>query len=231
MIDFDKYEVVMFDCYGTLIDWEAGILAALRPVMAVHGIDMSDDAVLESYARIEAAAEAGAYRPYALLLRSVMEQLGQRLGFEPDVTQLGALAASIKDWPPFPDTVASLKRLKTKYKLAIISNIDDGLFEGSAKQLRIPFDHVVTAQQAGAYKPSLDTFNFALDKIGVARDRVLHVAQSLYHDIAPARKLNLNNVWVNRRKHTVGWGATPASDARPDFEVASLGELVDRAGL
>jgi len=231
MIDFDNYEVVTFDCYGTLIDWEAGILAALRPVLAAHGVCMSDDVILENYARLEAAAEAGVYRPYALLLRSVMQQLGQQLGFKPGDTQLSALPQSIKDWPPFADTIASLERLKSKYQLAIISNIDDDLFEGSAKQLRVPFDQIVTAQQAGAYKPSLDTFNFALDKIGVARDRVLHVAQSLYHDIAPARELKLSNVWVNRRKHTAGWGATPASDATPDLEVASLGELADRAGL
>lgn len=229
MLDFDTYKVLTFDCYGTLVDWESGILAAVRPVLDRRGIPASDDAVLESYASVEAELEEGEYAPYAGLLRSVMAGLARRLGFEPSRDELGCIAESVKDWEPFADTVASLERLRTKYKLAIVSNIDDALLAHTARRLVVPFDFIITAQQAKAYKPSHAVFERALATIALPREQILHVAQSLYHDIAPARALGLSTVWVNRRRGLRGAGATPPADATADFEVPDLATLATRA--
>ena len=229
--DLDGFEILSFDCYGTLIDWEAGILAALAPVLARHGCEVPADDLLRAYAILETAAEGGPYRPYAAVLQEVVAGLGRRFGFAPTAGECDALAATIADWPPFPDTVAALGRLKTKYRLAVISNIDDDLFAGSARALGVGFDWVVTAQQVASYKPSLDNFRAALARFGSPADRVLHVAQSLFHDIAPARTLGLRTVWVNRRRGREGSGATPPATARPDLEVGDLAELAVLAGV
>ena len=231
MLDFDRYSVLTFDCYGTLIDWESGILAALRPVLDRHGVTAADDEVLERYAAIEAKLEAGEFAPYGRLLRSLMEELAVRFGFEPSRDEIGSLAESIPAWQPFPDTVASLERLKTKYKLAIVSNIEDSLFAHSARHLRVPFDFVVTAELARAYKPSHAVFERALDTIALPREQILHVAQSIYHDIVPARALGLSTVWVNRRHGLEGAGATPPAAGEPDVEVPDLATLARMAGV
>jgi 2-haloacid dehalogenase len=231
MLDFDSYEVLTFDCYGTLIDWESGILGALRPVLARHDIDMNDDALLETYAGIEAGLEAGEHVLYAELLRRLMRELAARLGFEATGAELDCISASIKDWQPFPDTIAALRKLKGMFKLAVVSNIDDDLFKKSAARLRVPFDWVITAEQAGSYKPSHKNFQLAFETIGFPRKRFLHVAQSLYHDIVPARELGVANVWVNRRKGRDGHGATHPASATPDLEVADLDELTKLIGL
>ncbi|MEE9271411.1 MAG: haloacid dehalogenase type II [Candidatus Krumholzibacteria bacterium] len=231
MLNFDRYHVLTFDCYGTLIDWESGILKAVRPVLETHGAGVDDQAILEMYAQMEAALEADEYMRYQLLVEEAMAGMGGSFGIDLADDERRAVVSSIKDWRPFPDTVAALKRLKKKYKLAIISNIDDHLFAASAVHLDVAFDWVVTAEQSGAYKPSPRMFEFALERIGQPKEAILHVAQSRYHDIAPARKLGLQTVWVNRRTGEKGPGATPPSDATPDLEVASLAELADAAGL
>ncbi len=231
MLNFDRYRVLTFDCYGTLIDWESGILKAVRPVLEKHGAGVDDQAILEMYAQMEAALESDEYMRYQLLVEDVMAGMGGSLGIDLTQDERRAVASSIKDWRPFADTVAALKRLKKKYKLAIISNIDDHLFAASAVHLDVAFDWVVTAEQSGAYKPSPRMFEFALERIGQPKEALLHGAQSRYHDIAPARKLGLQTVWVNRRTGEKGPGATPPSDATPDLEVASLAELADAAGL
>ena len=224
-------EILSFDCYGTLIDWEAGIRSALAPVLARHGRSAPDEELLEAFATLEAGAEQPPYRPYAAVLREVLDGLGRRLGFTPGEADRGALAASIEDWPPFPDTRGALLALRTKHRLAVISNIDDDLFAGTARTLGVEFDWVVTAQQVGSYKPSLEFFRQALARFGTPRERVLHVAQSLYHDIAPARSLGLSTVWVNRRHGRPGHGATPPSTVRPDIEVPDLRSLVSLLGV
>lgn len=140
---------------------------------------------------------------------------------------MDALPNSLQFWPPFPDTTEALLRLKARYKLAIISNVDDDLFAASARQLGVPFDHVITAQQVRSYKPSHNNFERALERVGVAREQVLHVAQSVYHDIVPARALGLSTVWVNRRRGLSGSGATLPAEGRPDLEVPDLKSLAD----
>jgi 2-haloacid dehalogenase len=226
MIDFNKYEVLSFDCYGTLIDWEIGILAALRPVFAAHNINLTDEQILNLYAEIELRAEEGKFAKYREVLRKVVGELGSRLGFVPSPPELDCLVDSLKNWRPFPDTVEALRALKKTFKLAIISNIDGDLFALSAKQLEVEFDWVITAEQAKSYKPSLHNFKFAVERIGVSPEKILHIAQSIYHDIIPAKILGLSTVWVNRREGKEGFGATPPARARPDLEVPDLKTLV-----
>jgi 2-haloacid dehalogenase len=230
MLDFDRFTYLTFDCYGTLIDWERGILAALRPVLDRHGITISDDAALELYGELESAAERGPYLPYRDLLSVVMEGFGERLGFTPTDDERVALASSVGDWPPFPDTVDALQSLAKRFQLVILSNIDDDLFALSARHLGVAFAAVVTAQQVGTYKPDPRNFRALLDRLDTAPDRVLHVAQSLFHDIAPAIALGLTTVWVNRRHDRPGSGATPPATARPDWEVPDLRTLAQQAG-
>jgi len=152
-------------------------------------------------------------------------------GFTPSEAELATFSQSVKDWPAFPDSARALGALKTKYQLAIISNIDDDLFAYSAQRLQVPFDWVITARQARSYKPSLNNFRVAFERMGVPQNRILHVAQSLFHDIAPAKALGLATVWVNRRHDKAGFGATPPAEARPDLEVPDLQTLAVRMGL
>jgi len=230
-LDYERFTLLTFDCYGTLIDWEQGILGAIRPVFHEHGIEADDEEILEAYALCEAKQEAGDYIRYEIVLSMVMAELSLRFGFDATPQEVKSLAGSIKNWQPFPDTIEALRKLKTKYKLAIVSNIDDSLFEATAKTLEVPFDWVVTAQQAGAYKPALRTFEYAFDTFQIPREQILHVAQSIYHDIVPARGLGVASAWVNRRHGREGSGATRPAHARPDVEVKSLLELTEQMGL
>ncbi|HYL81049.1 MAG TPA: haloacid dehalogenase type II [Candidatus Acidoferrum sp.] len=231
MLPWNDFEVLTFDCYGTLIDWEAGISAALGPMLATHHIKPLPDKLLELYGELETAAERGAYREYKIVLRVVLEGLGARLGFVPTAEELQRFSTSVKDWPAFPDSAMALQALQKKYRLAIVSNIDDDLFAFSAERLQVQFNWIITAQQAKSYKPSLNNFRLAFERIGVPQKRILHVAQSLFHDIAPANLLGLSTVWVNRRQNKAGPGATPPAHARPDLEVPDLGTLAAQIGL
>ena len=230
MLNFDDFQVLTFDCYGTLIDWESGIWQALLPVFANHRVEITTDRALELYGKLETEIERGEYREYKTVLRMVLEQLGSRLGFAPTELELAQFSASVKDWPAFPDSVRALQALKQKYKLAILSNIDDDLFAFSAQRLQVEFDWVITAQQAKSYKPSANNFRLALERIGLPQNKILHVAQSLYHDIAPAKALGLSTVWVNRRHDKPGYGATPAAQAQPDLEIPDLQTLAEMTG-
>ena len=224
MLDFRSYRVLSFDCYGTLIDWEGGILTSLNPLLARHGVSASDGELLKLYGELE--REGQGHQPfltYRKVLSRIVAGLGDRLGFRPTVEELGILADSMQRWRPFSDTVSALRSLKKQAKLAIISNVDRDLFEASSSMLGVDFDWVVTSEDVGEYKPSLRNFRTALGRMGVAKGKVLHVAQSLYHDVEPARALGLSTVWVNRS----GARSTPLRDVKPDVEVADLGELVE----
>ena len=227
MLDFDRYTYLTFDCYGTLIDWERGILNALRPLLARHGIARSDDQILELFGELESDAERPPYRSYRDVLATVVDGVGARLDFEPTAEERASLPASVADWPAFPDTVAALRDLAGRFKLAILSNVDDDLFAGSARRLEVDFAAVVTAQQVGSYKPDPRNFQALLARLDVPPERVLHVAQSLFHDIAPAKAIGLTAVWVDRRHDRPGFGATPAAAATPDLEVPDLRTLAD----
>lgn len=217
-----------FDCYGTLIDWETGITDALQPLCEKYGVICSNEQLLELYARCEAAEESDQYRPYRDILRLVTRRIATEFGFHATEREMETLEHSIRDWPPFADTVDALQRLKTQFRLVIVSNIDDDLFAGSAEKLRIPFDHVITAAQVKAYKPSTRVFEHVQRALNLSPDRWLHVAQSLYHDITPANALGLQSVWVNRWQGKDGAGATPPAEATPTLEVPDLKTLADR---
>ncbi|HWY20537.1 MAG TPA: haloacid dehalogenase type II [Candidatus Acidoferrum sp.] len=225
MLDFARFEVLTFDCYGTLISWEEGILRCLHRVLGAHGKDTDDATILRLYGDFEAKAEQGEYRRYREVLQSVVRQFGEQLGFAPTDQEANSLPESMKDWQPWPDTVNALRQLRSCFRLAIVSNVDDDLFAATLPQLGAEFDQIITAQQAGAYKPSLKIFELALSRIGTPAHRVLHVGQSLYHDVLPAQALGLATVWVNRPSARSGVGAVKAAEGRPDLEVASLAEL------
>ncbi len=229
MLDLTRFKVLTFDCYGTMIDWEGGIFAALRPILAAHGKELSDPALLALYAELEVAAEQGEYLRYRDVLQSVVRGFGQRLGFSPTDAEVRSLPESVATWNPFPDTVEALRKLSSRYQLAVMSNIDDDLFTASASKLEVAFSHVITAQQAGCYKPCMNIFRLAEEKIGVSRDRWLHVGQSIYHDVIPAQSLGLATVWVNRRSPRPGAGAAKAAAANPDLEVPDLQTLAKLA--
>jgi 2-haloacid dehalogenase len=230
-LDFTRFQVLTFDCYGTLIDWETGIFSALRPILAAHGKNLSDFELLELYSELEAETEQGEFRPYRQVLETVVRGFGERLGFHPTDAQVRSLPGSLANWPPFPDTVAALHRLHTRYKLAILSNVDDDLFAATARRLEVAFEHVITAQQARAYKPSMRIFELAEQRLGVPRSQWLHLGQSIHHDVIPAKSLGIASVWVNRASSRPGAGAAKAAAGTPDLEVADLKTLVRFAGL
>jgi 2-haloacid dehalogenase len=229
MLDFSRFKFITFDCYGTLIDWETGILSALRPLLETHGGKLGDPEVLQLYGELEANAEAGEYRPYRDVLREVVRSLGAQVGFEATAAEQDSLPDSIASWKPFPDTVNALKKLHSRFQLAIISNIDDDLFAMTAHKLGIDFDQVITASQAGAYKPSPTIFRLAQQKLGVSAQEWLHAGQSIYHDVIPAKSLGISTVWVNRPSLRPGVGAVREASGTPDIEVQSLQELADIA--
>ncbi|HVP42681.1 MAG TPA: haloacid dehalogenase type II [Terriglobales bacterium] len=228
-MDLSRFKLLSFDCYGTLIDWEAGILGALRPLLKQPGKELSDSEVLALYAELEAQEEAGEYKPYRKVLGKVVQRLGRRLGFSPSAADVGSLAESVAGWLPFPDTVDALQRLKKRYRLVILSNIDDDLFAATARHLHVPFDFVITAQQCRSYKPSLNNFRTMLERAGVGADAILHCAESRFHDVAPARQLGIATVWVNRHANRPGASASGQGTARPDLEVPDLKRLADLA--
>lgn len=231
MLNFDDFAVLTFDCYGTLIDWEAGIWQALSPVFSNHNVVIGREQALEGYAALESEIERGTYVEYKQVLRRVLEGLSAQLGFTPTVTELQHFSESVRDWPAFPDSSAALHALQRKYKLAILSNIDDDLFAFSARRLQVTFDFIITAQQARSYKPALNNFQIAFQRIGLPPAKILHVAQSLFHDHVPAKSLGLATVWVNRRHGQDGSGATPPAEATPDLEVPDLETLAKTIGL
>ncbi len=229
MLDFDHFKVLTFDCYGTLIDWETGIVATLGPILARHGFEPAREALLERYARLEAEAEQGPFVNYKTMLQRVLDGFGRELGFAPTDDERAAFAHAVRHWPPFADSPTALRALQSRYRLVILSNIDDDLFVHSARHLNIDFDDVITAEQLGSYKPSLNNFHRMLERVDLPTDRILHVAQSLYHDIVPAKTLGLSTVWVNRRKGHEGFGATPPTEAEQDIEVPDLQTLATLA--
>ena len=228
-LDFSRFEILTFDCYGTLIDWETGLLSALDRILSAHGKKIDDATQLELYGNFEQLSEQGAFRPYREVLQSVVRQFGDKLGFVPTVEQTRSLPDSLALWKPWPDTVAALRQLKSRYRLAILSNVDDDLFAATRPQLEVEFDEVITAQQAQAYKPSLKIFELALARIQAPAHRILHVGQSIYHDVIPAQALGLATVWVNRPSARPGVGAVKMAHAEPDLEVSSLAELAELA--
>src|SRR6267154_645200 len=229
-MNVSRVTTISFDCYGTLIDWESGILPVLRGLLSDHGQNLADAAILELYAEFEAQAESGPYRSYREVLQSVVRGFAERFNFQTDSAEIDSLHESVSRWLPFPDTVPALRELRKRYKLAVISNIDDDLFAETRKHLAVEFDGVTTAEQARSYKPSINNFEVALRRLGIPPGQLLHAAQSIYHDVVPARSLGIATVWVNRKSARPGIGAVRASAASDAERQADL-EVPDLAGL
>jgi 2-haloacid dehalogenase len=227
MLNLNQFDVLTFDCYGTLIDWENGILNALRPILLAHQVHIDDEQALTLFGTYEAQVEQAPYKNYRTVLQLTLSHMAKHIGFKPTPQTLVQFGESVKDWPAFSDSAQALQVLKKRYKLAIVSNIDDDLFAHSAQKLKVQFDWVITAQQVQTYKPALNHFFMAIERINLPKAKILHVAQSLFHDHVPAKSLGLSTVWVNRRHGKDGWGATPPANAMPDLEVPDLQTLAN----
>jgi 2-haloacid dehalogenase len=222
----ESVSLITFDCYGTLIDWENGMLAVLRPLLSRNGSKVSDLQILELYGEIEAELESAPYLPYRQILAKTAQEIGGRLGVKVSAEEGRAFAASLMSWKPFADTVPALQSLAKRLRLGIISNVDDDLFAETRKKLSpVEFDFAVTAQQMQSYKPAQRNFEEAIRRSGLGKDQILHAGQSLYHDIAPANALGIRNVWVNRPSIRPGSGAARPGMATPDYQVSTLVEL------
>jgi 2-haloalkanoic acid dehalogenase type II len=230
LTDFDT---LTFDCYGTLIDWESGIFTALQPLLgkAANGFDR--DAALEAFARHESAQEHETPSMiYSGLLTHVHARLAKEWGVPADPAADATFGASVPDWPAFPDSAAALAYLKQHYKLVILSNVDRTSFAGSNKRLGVVFDAIYTAEDIGSYKPDPRNFEYLLAHLaerGIAKSQILHTAQSLFHDHAPAKKFGLASCWIDRRHAAAGWGATmpPPDGATYEFRFTSMQALAD----
>jgi 2-haloacid dehalogenase/putative hydrolase of the HAD superfamily len=214
------YDVITFDCYGTLIDWEGGIGAAFVEAARRDGVSLTPASVLAAYLEVEPEVEQASYRRYREVLTETARRVAPRLGWPLDPTRAGFLADSLAGWPSFPDTNAALGRLAAAgYRLAILSNVDEDLLAASRRHFTVPFEFWVTAEQVGAYKPAPAHFERARQRIDGAR--WLHAAQSYFHDVTPARALGIPVAWINRH------GQAPTGSARPDREFETLTGLAD----
>lgn len=215
-----RFDVITFDCYGTLIDWSAGIGVAFVAAAARDGVVLDSARVVDAYMALEPSVEAEGFRPYRDVLAATARRAAAMLGWAIGEEEARFLPASVKNWPAFPDTNAALERLVAGgYSLAILSNVDDDLLAGSLEHLSVPFDLLVTAEQVRSYKPAHGHFRAARRYLG--NRRWLHAAQSYFHDVVPARSLGIPMAWINRQ------GQSPAGDVRPDYEFPTLTELAD----
>jgi 2-haloalkanoic acid dehalogenase type II len=227
------FRVLTFDCYGTLIDWESGIITALQPLLQRASPIPSREAALEAFARHELALEEAAPRTlYSDLLAEVHRRLAREWKVAMREADHAGFGASVPDWPAFPDSPDALGYLKQYYKLVILSNVHRAGFEASNRRLGVAFDAIYTAQDIGSYKPNPANFQYMLDRLaetGVRKTDILHTAQSLFHDHAPAKKFGLATAWIDRRHGQAGWGATvpaPVGTAY-DFRFPSLQAMAD----
>jgi len=229
MLDASAIKLCTFDCYGTLVDWERGLLACVQPILCAHGVKMSKrelgGEIIEVFAREERAIEAGVFMSYADVCAENMRRIAAHFDVTLEKSEAGALGESIQDWPAFDETPAALRVLKQRFKLGVLSNIDDDFFAHTAAKLGAQLDFLVTSQQVRSYKPKRAHFEQIFLRSGLLPSEILHIAESRYHDIAPASELGMRTVWVNRHGD-VGPSASGASDAQADISVGSLAELV-----
>ena len=227
-IDFGQFDVLTFDCYGTLIDWETGILTALRAATP-EDWPANDEELLERFAVHESTAERGTYRTYRAVLAETIRGVANDYGVVVSDEAVRRFSASVGDWPAFPDSTDALARLGRRFRLGVITNCDNDLFAASNERLRVRFDWVITAEETKSYKPSPKNFEQAFATIPAPRERILHVAQSLYHDHAPAQRLGMTTVWIDRRHGRTGSGATPPAQVEPDVTFPSMSAFADAA--
>jgi len=227
----DNFDVLSFDCYGTLIDWETGIWDALQPLLMRNRVThLARPEALTRYARIEAAVETeDPSALYSTVLETVHRRLAEDLQLSTTLGMDRDFGHSIGLWPAFPDTADALRKLQTRYRLVILSNVHEEGFAASNRKLGVAFDRVFTAEAIGSYKPSRENFEYLVENLGIDPARILHTAQSLYHDHVPAKEFGLATAWVDRQRLSTGgeWGATaPVENApEPDFVFFTLAEM------
>lgn len=232
-MNLNDFDALSFDCYGTLIDWESGLRAGLSQVSALASPPLDLDVLLETYGACEAEVERSQPRlRYPDVIARSVVAAGAIHGVSVPESLAGEIGRSVPDWPAFPDSAEALTRLNRRYKLIILSNVDRESFAGSNERLGVTFDAILTAEDIGSYKPNPANFDALLakvDEMGIPRDRLLHVAQSLFHDHVPAKAAGLSTVWIDRRAGKQGTGATPtpASAVQPDWTFTSLAEFAD----
>lgn len=216
-----RIRVLTFDCYGTLVDWETGIWTAFHDAAAEDGVSLQRDAVVSAYHAIEPMVESGPFRPYHDVLVETARRVAAECGWSIDRARAEFLPRSLPDWPVFPDTNPALERLAEHYRLGILSNVDEDLLAGTERSLAVEIDFRVTADRVESYKPDLAHFEAARPFVGNA-NAWLHVAQSVFHDVAPASCMGIPVVWINRK------GEKRLADSpRPDRELPDLTALVD----
>ena len=227
-----SFKALTFDCYGTLIDWESGMTEALKTLTGRVKKPLSRDDILEAHARHESAQQVCTpAMKYSELLAVVYKRLAEEWGVNTSWDECQAYGNSVKDWPAFADSAESLGYLKNHYKLVILSNIDNASFVHSNRRLQVEFDAIYTAQDIGSYKPSGRNFDYMIDKLqslGIAKSEILHTAESLFHDHAPANKHGLASCWIYRRHDQQGFGATMNPGALPkhNFRFNSMADMV-----
>ncbi len=232
MMKLTDFKVLTFDCYGTLIDWESGMIEALAPLTRRAGRTLSRDQILEAHASHESAQQRSTpARRYSELLAVVYKRLAEQWGVPAGWDEAQAYGRSVKNWPAFADSAAALRYLKKHYKLVILSNVDNESFASSNAKLEVAFDAIYTAEDIGSYKPSPRNFDYMLEKLrslGVGKREILHTAESLYHDHEPAARAGLAGCWIHRRHAQRGFGATmrPAKAPKVDFRFNSMADLV-----
>jgi len=221
-MDFTKFKILSFDCYGTLVDWKKSIIEIVQPVIRDYHIKLPDEELFRLFLEADRKSIQTDYVPYKDVLTNVMIDIGNQLNLNLYPSDKTCLVDRFGDWSPFPDSADALLELMKFYKLAIISNVDDEMFALTKRCIGIQFEHIITAKQVGSYKPSLNNFNMALEKFAVQTDEILHIAQSIHHDIIPTNKLGWSNVWVNRYQEP----ERTNPDEFPDLEVPDLKSLV-----
>lgn len=227
------FDALSFDCYGTLIDWEDGLRGGLMKVASLSPNAPDVDTLLETYGETEAVTERehpGTSYP-DIIARSIIAT-GSTHGIHVPEAIAAEIGASVPQWRAFPDSREALQRLKQRYRLIILSNVDRTSFAGSNDRLCVEFDAVLTAEDIGSYKPdprNFDALLATIEEMGIARDRLLHVAQSLFHDHVPAQAAGLATVWIDRRAGREGAGATPLPDnaPQPGWRFTSMADFAD----
>lgn len=219
----EQFDIITFDCYGTLIEWEAGITTAFQAEAAKDGVSLRADQIIERYSAVEPTVEFASYLSYREVLGLTAQRVANSLGWDLSAERAGFLAASLPEWQPFSDTNQALERLARRFKLGILSNIDDDLLSATQRHFTVDFDLIVTAQQVGSYKPASAHFKEALTRGG--ERRLLHAAQSYFHDVVPASKLGIPVVWVNRKGSRIEPGGPV-----PTYEVRTIADLADLLG-
>ncbi len=232
-LNLNDFDALSFDCYGTLIDWEEGLRGGLMKVASLSPRAPDVDTLLETYGEAEALAEREnpGMRYPEIIARSITAT-GSAHGIQVPENLAAEIGASVPEWRAFPDSPEALQRLKQRYKLIILSNVDRESFAGSNRRLGVEFDAILTAEDIGSYKPNPRNFEALLtraEEMGIAKGRLLHVAQSLFHDHVPAQAAGLATVWIDRRAGKEGSGATPIPDSapEPDWRFASMADFAD----